>query len=702
MNSNNPWPTGQPQLGVLEWLRPGEYERAKRLLRDLKPLGIRHLRTGLSWAEWHTPEGREWFDWLIPTVAKEVELLPCFTYTPPSLGITEKASSPPREPRAYADFIDTMINSYGQHFDWIELWNEPNNLNDWDWHQDPNWEIFTEMIGMAANWAKQCGKKTVLAGMCPTDPNWLDLICSRGVLKLFDAVGIHGFPGTWEFGPETWMDRIQSVRSVLERHDLNPEIWLTEVGYSTWRHDEIVQVKKFIEVLETPVQRLYWYSATDLHPYESHQDGFHEDERHYHFGLKTADGVPKLIYRIWEDSGLAGLHKLVDSVFHSGAGLTREPASLERDVQIRIAPPRPAKQPVLITGGAGFVGTNLAKTLLNQGEDVLIFDNLGRAGVERNLEWLCDQFGSRVQLEIGDIRDRHLVRDAVHRASRIFHFAAQVAVTTSIETPQRDFDINVGGTLNILECMREMSSPPPLLFTSTNKVYGALDNVALQLEGKHYQPADIRYSEGIAESQPLEFHSPYGCSKGAADQYVLDYARTYGLPATVFRMSCIYGPHQFGTEDQGWVAHFLLQALRDNPITLYGDGYQVRDILYVHDLIEAMLLAHKHIDCTAGRAFNIGGGKDRSTSLLELIKRLESLTGRPCDYSFKQWRTGDQRYYVTNTDAFRELTGWQPRVGIEQGLEQLYGWLAREVCSTSENTPTHQTTEGVFSHANAR
>lgn len=690
MKQKKQWQVTQPQLGVLEWLRPGEYERTEKILEDLQSLGITQLRTGLSWAEWHTPEGKQWFDWLIPTVSAKVELLPCFTYTPPSLGLTEKASAPPREPKAYADFIDTMIRDYGDHFEWLELWNEPNNINDWDWHLDPSWEIFTQMIYMAANWAKHMGKKTVMAGMCPTDLNWFEMMCSRGVVHLFDAVGIHGFPGTWEFGSETWQEKVQGVRQVLSQYELSPEIWITEAGYSTWRHDEIMQVKKLIDVLEAPVDRVYWYSACDLHPYESHQDGFHEDERHYHFGLKTADGTPKLIYRVWQERGLSGLHELADSVFHSGAGLQREPLSLQRDAQITIVPPKSGKKPVLITGGAGFVGTNVAAELLERGERVLIFDNLGRPGVERNLEWLCDRYGRQVQLEIADIRDRHLVRDAIHRSSRIFHFAAQVAVTTSIDDPQRDFDINTLGTINILESMRQMNEPPPLLFTSTNKVYGELHDIELTLTASRYQPVDPRLSEGISENQALDFHSPYGCSKGAADQYVLDYARTYALPAVVFRMSCIYGPHQFGTEDQGWVAHFLLQALNNKAITLYGDGHQVRDILYVRDLVQAMLLAQKNIHRLAGKAFNIGGGAARSTSLLELIKRIEKLTGRPCTYTFDDWRQGDQKYYVTDTQRFRSLTGWQPNVHVDEGLRRLYQWLTLSV-SADSSSPTADT-----------
>ncbi len=671
------WAEAEQRLGILEWLRPGEYQRAEAVIGDMKSLGIRQLRTGISWADSHTDAGREWFDWLIPKLAKEVELLPCFTYTPPSMGIEYKTSSPPREPRAYADFIDVMITRYGDYFDWIELWNEPNNLNDWDWHLDPDWNTFASMIGMAASWARERGKKTVLAGMCPTDPNWINLMCARGVVNVVDAIGIHGFPGTWEFSGERWDEKIGKIRAVLNNYGLSPEIWITEVGYSTWRHDEIKQVKTLMEVLLAPADRIYWYSAYDLHPYECHQDGFHEDERHYHFGLKTADGVPKLAYRVWQEGGLRALFKLSEAVFDSSAGLSREPEAVTRDARhgITIIPPKPEKRPVLITGGAGFVGTNVAERLLQQGESVLIFDNLGRSGVEQNLERLCDEYGHRVQLEIADIRDAHLVRNAVNQASRIFHFAAQVAVTTSVDNPHRDFEVNARGTLNLLEAMRAMDNPPPMLFTSTNKVYGALENLALARQGERYWPVSGDYADGIDESRPLDFHSPYGCSKGTADQYVLDYARTYGIPAVVFRMSCIYGPHQFGTEDQGWVAHFLIQALKGKPLTLYGDGRQLRDILYVGDLVNAMLLAHDNIHRLSGKAFNIGGGVNNSTSLLEVLGRIEAMTGERCRYSFSDWRVGDQKYYVSDTRRFRELTGWEPSTSIDEGLDRLYRWV---------------------------
>ncbi len=661
------------RLGVLEWLRPGEYDHAEEMVRMLRELHISFFRTGLSWADWHTPEGKKWFDWVIPTLAKEVDLLPCFTYTPPSLGLAPKTSAPPKNPKDYADFIDMMITDYGRYFDWLELWNEPNNINDWDWRLDPDWNIFSEMIGMAAYWAHQRGKKTVLAGMAPTDPNWLHLLSSRGTLAHIDAVGLHCFAGTWEFDEESLSEKVATIREVLKQHNLAPELWLTEVGYSTWRYDEMNQIRMLLDTLTVPVERIYWYSGYDLHPQEEHQDGFHEDERHYHFGMMTADGSPKLLYRIVRDEGIQGLVDLAECVVRQGADLQRKPPV--KVVKKSAGAAKEQSKPVLITGGAGFIGTNLAERLLQQGDRILIFDNLGRVGVQRNLEWLCRSYGSRVQVEIADIRNAHLVRDAVHRASRVYHFAAQVAVTTSLDSPQQDFDINLRGTLNILDALREMADPPALLFTSTNKVYGALDDVVLQKTATRYQPVERRHAAGIDEGHNLDFHSPYGCSKGAADQYVLDYVRSYGIQAVVFRMSCIYGPHQFGNEDQGWVAHFLIQALKNQPLTLYGDGCQVRDILYVGDLLEAMLLATKNIAKVSGRAFNIGGGPANSISLLELLQHLDALGGNPCRYSFSEWRKGDQKYYVTDTALFQALTGWKPATDIGTGLQQLYAWI---------------------------
>jgi CDP-paratose 2-epimerase len=336
----------------------------------------------------------------------------------------------------------------------------------------------------------------------------------------------------------------------------------------------------------------------------------------------------------------------------------------------------PMDGPVLITGGAGFIGTNLAHRLLASGRSVLLFDNLSRAGVERNVHWLQSVHGKRVQVEMADIRDRAALGRAVQQASQVFHLAAQVAVTTSLVNPIQDFQVNIAGTLNLLEELRIRKNPPPLVFTSTNKVYGGLEDVLLRPDTTRYEPVDAAVrTKGISERRPLDFHSPYGCSKGAADQYVIDYARTYGIPTVVFRMSCIYGPHQFGTEDQGWVAHFMIRAIEGRPITLYGDGMQVRDVLFVEDLVDAFLLAQKHATALSGQAFNMGGGAENTVSLLELLDLISRLQGKAPQINFDAWRPGDQRYYVSDSQKFSAATGWKPRVGVYEGVRRLYEWL---------------------------
>jgi CDP-paratose 2-epimerase len=337
-----------------------------------------------------------------------------------------------------------------------------------------------------------------------------------------------------------------------------------------------------------------------------------------------------------------------------------------------------AAGPALITGGAGFIGTNLAHRLLSDGRPVIIFDNLSREGVERNLRWLCDQHGARVRVEVGDIRDVRAVRRVVKDVTQVFHFAAQVAVTTSLLDPAADFEVNARGTLNLLEALRGRAHPPSVVFTSTNKVYGDLEDLVLEPERTRYAPADAtvrRY--GVSEARPLCFHSPYGCSKGTADQYVLDYARTFKVPGAVFRMSCIYGPHQCGTEDQGWVAHFLINAIDGKTITVYGDGLQVRDVLFVEDLVDAFLRAQANIDSISGQAFNIGGGPSNTTSLVELLDHIEGLNGERPEVEFDAWRAADQRYYVSDTRRFRGATGWQARTSVPAGLDALYRWLQR-------------------------
>jgi CDP-paratose 2-epimerase len=331
----------------------------------------------------------------------------------------------------------------------------------------------------------------------------------------------------------------------------------------------------------------------------------------------------------------------------------------------------------LITGGAGFVGTNLADRLASEGRTVRILDDLSRPGVEGNLEWL-ERRHPGIEIAVQDVRDAAAVERAARNVERIFHLAAQVAVTTSLDEPRRDSEVNVGGTLNVLEAARSRPRPPQVLFTSTNKVYGSLEDLALREAGERYEPEDDAAREqGICEARPLDFHTPYGCSKGAADQYVLDYARSFGVPTVVFRMSCIYGPHQCGTEDQGWVAHFAIRALQRAPITIYGDGRQVRDILFVEDLVAAFQRASECMDELAGRAFNIGGGPANAVSLLDVLDAIATITETPPEVSFEEWRAGDQRYYVSDTSSFKRCAGWRPAVPVQAGLARLFAWLER-------------------------
>jgi CDP-paratose 2-epimerase len=662
-------------VGVVEWFRIGEHARVERVLADMQTLGVKRLRTGVSWADWHTPWGADWYRWLMPRLAQAgIETLPCFLYTPPSLGVEPKTSAPPRDPKTFADFLDQFITEFGSGFDWVELWNEPNNRREWDFALDPQWLTFCTMVGGAAYWAKQRGKKVALGGPSPVDPHWVRLMCERGVMAHVDALGIHGFPDTFDFHWSGWKPALDSVRQVLDTFGLRPELWITEAGYATWRHDEPQQVRAFLDALDAPSDRLYWYAAHDLDPALPTLDGSYSDEREYHFGLRRADGAPKLLYRLWAEGGLDAVRAMAEviepsrhmsrAVVHSGSS-TSEPYTL-------------------ITGGAGFVGCNLADRLLREGKRVLALDSLARPGVERNVRWLRKTYGERFQLLPADVRDVRAVTGAVASAEAVFHFAAQVAVTTSLDAPIHDFDVNAGGTLVLLEALRALPTPPPLLFTSTNKVYGGLEDVPLRLAGTRYEPIDAGTRDaGISEQRPLDFHSPYGCSKGAADQYVRDYARTFGLPTVVFRMSCIYGRHQCGNEDQGWVAHFLLRALRGEPITLYGDGRQVRDVLFADDLVEALLLAQDGLlrdpDSLRGEAFNMGGGPASTTSLLELLALIGDLDGRTPQVCFEEWRPGDQRYYVSDTGRFREATGWKPQVGMFEGVETLYHWLRENV-----------------------
>lgn len=329
----------------------------------------------------------------------------------------------------------------------------------------------------------------------------------------------------------------------------------------------------------------------------------------------------------------------------------------------------------LITGGAGFIGSNYVHRLLGRGENVTIYDNLIRVGASKNLAWLEKSFGKNgSRLVVGDVADAALLRETAKDADVIVHLAGQVAVTTSVTHPREDFEANALGTFNALEAARASGRNPVFIYASTNKVYGGMEDVALAEDPTRWRYAHLEH--GCPETQPLDFHSPYGCSKGAGDQYVRDYARIYGLPTVVMRQSCIYGPRQFGVEDQGWVAWFVIAAVLGRPITIYGDGKQVRDVLHVNDLLDAYDTAIENIDVAAGRVYNIGGGPQNVMSVwAEFGPMLENLLGEKIEVARGDWRPGDQKvFYADIRKAEREL-GWKPEIGVEEGVQRLFEWV---------------------------
>lgn len=327
----------------------------------------------------------------------------------------------------------------------------------------------------------------------------------------------------------------------------------------------------------------------------------------------------------------------------------------------------------LVIGGAGFIGSNLASTLLKSGDSVTIFDNLSRKGSEKNLEWLRFLYPKLEFIEADIIKNQDLLNQAVKSVDRVYHLAAQVAVTSSVTDPRHDFEVNALGTFNVLEALRLFNPKAILIFTSTNKVYGGMEDIALKESKTRYSYRDI---SGVSEEYPIDFHSPYGCSKGCGDQYVRDYGRIYGLNTIVFRQSCIYGPRQFGVEDQGWVAWFVIALMTGKPITIYGDGKQVRDLLYVDDLIRAYQMAANNIQKTRGQIFNLGGGPNNSISIyFDFKKILEKLLGKNIHPPFLPARPGDQKIFVTDISKAKKYFNWEPKINIENGLENLYLWV---------------------------
>lgn len=329
---------------------------------------------------------------------------------------------------------------------------------------------------------------------------------------------------------------------------------------------------------------------------------------------------------------------------------------------------------ILITGGAGFIGSNLAYQLISEGHEITIFDNLSRRGTELNLIWLKENHRDRFQFIRGDVRDGNALMEAVKGREAVYHLAAQVAVTTSITDPRTDFDINALGTLNVLEAIRRVGDNPIVIFTSTNKVYGEMKDAIVIEQDTRYAFRD--FPEGISENQGLDFHSPYGCSKGASDQYVRDYSRIYGIRSIVFRMSCIYGIRQFGNEDQGWIAHFLISAALGKNIIIYGDGKQVRDVLFINDLVQAFKLAVKHINVTSGQVYNIGGGSQNTLSIwAEFKDLLARLAEHKISFTYSDQRPGDQPIYISNIGKAQRDFGWKPKIKQEEGVRRLWDWV---------------------------
>lgn len=332
------------------------------------------------------------------------------------------------------------------------------------------------------------------------------------------------------------------------------------------------------------------------------------------------------------------------------------------------------KENYLITGGGGFIGVNLAAHYLAKNKRVTVLDCFARKGSLENVRWLQQRYGNRLSVVNGDIRQVKIeLIKLVDNVDVVFHLAGQVAVTTSVKHPRHDFEANALGTFNVLEAVRSSSTKPILVYSSTNKVYGKMADVEIIESAGRYAYAQL--PDGVPESRPLDFYSPYGCSKGTGDQYVIDYARIYGLKTIVFRQSCIYGPRQFGIEDQGWLAWFAIRALKNLPVTIYGDGKQVRDVLYIDDLISAYGAAVESINQTTGQAYNIGGGAENTLSLLELIALLERQFGHGIEHKFADWRPGDQRVYISDTRKAKSHFSWEPRVDVEAGVAKLVAWL---------------------------
>ncbi len=597
------------RLGLCAWFQQEDRASVERALDTMRSLGARHMRVQLDEQEL---AGETWLGWLLDRLSAELEVLP-------SLDVNSAGHSQSR--------IRGFLGAHGRYFRALEL------------------RVLNADLGAATEMVREAsdhGKHVVLGLHGEGHMAQLDALARHGALDHVAAIGLCA-PDACETA--TLDEQLQAAARIARNANPRVETWITQAGFSTWRHEVARQARMFVDAVSSCADRIYWRELTD----RSGTDPRDEDA---HFGLEDVSGQPKLLARL-----LAG-------------GVTQ----VERVVaQTRMAACGGAgARPVLVTGGAGFIGANLADRLASDGHEVVIYDALARPGVERNLRWLARRHPSRIAFVLGDMRDETALSGAAASASAVFHLAGQVAVTTSMLDPLSDFDVNARGTVALLDALRCGNPQAPLIFASTNKVYGDLSDIELVRDGDCYLPqhAELR-GRGIGEARPLCFHTPYGCSKGTADQYVLDYAHSFGLRTAVLRMSCIYGERQLGTEDQGWVAHFLLRAMAGEPLTIYGDGRQVRDVLHVGDAVDAYMSAWANIDRVAGRAYNLGGGPANAISLLQLVEHMEALLGRRVDVDFSAWRPGDQRYFVADTTAIRRDLCLSTPLDWRSGLARL-------------------------------
>lgn len=652
-------------IGVTVCFRPGDQPHAEQILADLRTLGIAHVRTPLSWAECQPPSECAWYDWLIPTIARQAELLPCLAYTPGS------ADSDVHGLGKYRDFLELIVARFSNHFDWLELSVDLDGRSGPEELTDTAWEGLRQAFIDTAAWIKRQGKKTIFAVAAHCASRAFARVYSPDLLRHSDAIGVCDSGAMIR-------DRLHGdscaaqLHTLLKEQESSPEVWITDTGFSLPRYNDHQQLRTLLDIVDAPAERIYW-RATPPHV-DSGETAPHAPcvEGHAcHTGLRRSDGAPTLLFRLLQDGGVEKIR--------STLRLAARPASMRATPDL-----------VLITGGAGFIGTNLADRLLTKGVPVLIYDNLARPGAERNLHWLFDRHRDGLEFEFADVRDCRMLRRALHRTAQVLHLAAQPALGTSLRHPIEDYEVNSCGTLSLLEELRLQAHRPPLIFTSSSKVYGTLSTIRLKKEHTRYEPEDraVRHN-GIGEEQALEFSSPFACSKGGAEQYVLNYAKSYGLPAMALRVGTVYGTHQSGDQEHDWIAYLLRRTLQEQPITIYGDGLQVRDVLHVDDLVDAILLAQQHMTKGAGQVFNVGGGPGNTVSLRELIDLIEIVHGHAPLVCYQDWRPDDQRYYVSNISKFTAMTGWIPRMDVGDGIRRLYAWIT-ERAAPQANKPLGQ------------